>query len=243
VIRQSQNYLAAAVSAALINAAAIGAFVIFTILSSAHGFGLSNVIDAVSSIGSASQESSAPAGPSPGSASALARDAGSGSERLVPNTASLTGDGERAAGSPGSKRGVGESGAAVNGGSASGPSGSGGGTPGSGGSGGSPFVGGTAGPSGPSGPLNIPNTVNNTVGSAAQGVSTATSGASSGLTNTVTDTANGLLGTHLPQSGNAAAQSGGGASATSPATGALSGAVNGASGAVKNTGVKLPGLG
>jgi hypothetical protein len=235
VIRQSQNYFAAAVSAALVNAAAITAFVLFTILSSVQGFGLRSVLDAVDSIGSPSTRSVGSDAQSSGSSSALVRDAGSGTARLVPNAGSTAGSGSNAiSDAAGSHRGLDV--ADVKGGAAPGPSGSGGGTSGPGGSGG-PIGGGPTLPSpstgGPTGSLNIPDTLNNTVGAAAQGVSSATSGTSTG----VTDTATGLLGT---ESGGA--QSGRGASAPSQVTGVVDGAVAGASGAVNNTGVKLPGL-
>ena len=230
MIRQSQNYFAAAVSAALVNAAAITAFVLFTILSSVHGFGLRSVLDAVDSIGSPSQSSASP-DPAGGTLSGpLIRDVGSGSARLVPNPGSSPGS--PSSGLAGSNRGINQSAASAKGGSVPGPSGSGGGTSAPGGSGG-PVAGGPTLPSpstgGPS--PNIPNTVNNAVGSATSNVQSAGAG--------LTNTANGLLGTNPLSGGN------GGRSAptSAPGSGSVSGAVNRATDTVKNTGLTLPGLG
>ncbi len=252
MIRQSQNYFAAAVSAALVNAAAITAFVLFMILSSVHGFGLRSVLDAVDSIGSPSQSSGPSSVQTTSLRDALLRDAGSGSARLVPNAGSTAGSESKAfSATVGSHGGVDV--ANAKGGSAPGPSGSAGGTSGAGSSGGSPTSGGPlgGGPSlptpstgGPTGSLNIPNTVNNAVNSATQGVGSATSNAQSagaGVANTVTGTANGLLGTN-PVAGGSGGGSSAPASAPSLGTGSVNGAVKGATGAVKNAGVKLPGL-
>jgi hypothetical protein len=233
VIRQSQNYFAAAVSAALVNAAAITAFVLFTILSSVHGFGLRSVLDAVDSIGSPSQSSAAP-DPAGGTLSdPLIRDVGAGSARLLPNAGSSSAS-KPSSGLADSKRGINQSAASAKGGSAPGPSGSGGGISSPGGSG-DPIAGGPTPSTGPTGQLNVPNALNNAVGSATSNVQSA----GAGLTNTVTGTANGLLGGNSISGGNG----GRSASASAPGTGGVNGAVNGATGAVQNTGLKLPGLG
>lgn len=60
MIRQSQNYFAAALSAAVLNAAAIAAFVVFTMLSSAGGFPLQDLLGLGNTVTPAS--SSSPSG-------------------------------------------------------------------------------------------------------------------------------------------------------------------------------------
>ncbi len=85
MIRQSQNYFAAAVSAAILNAAAIAAFVVFTMLSSAGGFPLQDLFGSGNTITPAS--SPAPSGD--GEASRfVSPNAAFGSPSATPGTAS-----------------------------------------------------------------------------------------------------------------------------------------------------------
>jgi hypothetical protein len=211
VVRQSQNYFAAAVSAAVLNAAAIAAFVLFTVLSSVHGFPLPDLIGAASPLSGSPSTPATDRGPSTTTAVRRAAD-----DPRSPTLAPSRGDRTKP---PGEARsdiaGTGSGGGSHSGASAPVP---GGGSPGGGlgGGGGSGSIGGgpSAGPIGgtPGGDLPDPvgstvdgiggtvSGVSATVGSAVNntvsGVDASTGGqlSSAGVTQAVQSTTNSLLG-------------------------------------------------
>jgi hypothetical protein len=211
VVRQSQNYFAAAVSAAVLNAAAVAAFVLFTVFSSVQGFPLSDLLGAVNSIGpSASSSSSAdgqaspPAGAVPdrtagqGAGLAGGKDGAGGGEATTDPSAENASGGGR-----GSNPDTGSPGETGSGGSGAGGSGDGG-------IGSGPILGpidptpgnGLTGPVGPAlqGAGNtvsqLPSTVNNTVNNTVSGLNSGTGGqlSDAGLTQPVQGATNTLLG-------------------------------------------------
>lgn len=224
MIRQSQNLFAAAVSAALLNAAAVGAFVLFTVLSSVSGFPLRSVIDAAGSIAAPSQSSASRDGSGGTSADVLSHRGGIGSGRA--GAANAFGDPTvpQGGGSAGGSRAgakLHQAGSKTLDGQGSGSGALSGGGSGSSGSGGSP--GGSATPalppSGGAGP----------VASAVQQVG-------SGVANTGT-AVNNTVGSAVSAAGGLVGSSASGSSSSAGSSGALLGpgsAVNGALGGVRD---------
>ena len=208
MIRQSQNYFAAALSAAVLNAAAIAAFVVFTMLSAAGGFPLQDLLGLGNTVTPASSSSPSGDGEAPrkdgfipgggfSSTSPVGTSAGSGGGAAATATIDQpNGSGPRSAGSgpsdgdagfvPGSGSGAAGGGAA--GGSAGGGGiGTGGDTPTTP-SGAAQQIGGAV--------FQVPSALNQTVNSAVDAADDVTSGglSQSGASQAVQGASNSLLG-------------------------------------------------
>ena len=199
MIRQSQNYFAAALSAAVLNAAAIAAFVVFTMLSSAGGFPLQDLLGLGNAVTPASSSSPSGDGEAP-----LQRSFNASGEFGSPSAVGRSASGDPAATATIAQPGTGpRSGASAptGAGPASGTSSPGGASSGGG-------IGGVGlGAQGPSAPqpsvqspggavAQVPTALNQSVNSAVQTADAATGGSlsQSGVSQAVQGASNSLLG-------------------------------------------------